>query len=368
MENQAEMSNKQEQVKRNTSTVEQEKIGQIGKTVKPGKIGQVGNTVKPGQIEQVGNTVRPEQVGHNGIAEEPILTLEDVSNDVEDGEKLKTKALKGSQGFRAAVKFYEKQMDIAEQYVVSEMGEYASTILKENEEIFKEIRVQLSLLMRDEDQREYYEDKFQKLQRRKIELLQVIKGNTGDKGSNQISIKPIEIPPFSGSIKKWPTFCELFEVMIIQNKNLSKIQKMQYLKTTVIDEAAQYIANLEITAENFDKAWRILTNQYEDKRAVKNASIEMLMELPALEEGDGIQMKTLNIKIMECIELLKETTANDFILYILSSKLPESTRFDYEKTLANPTEEQNLEEFLKFINNTCKRMENIQRFTNYQNN
>lgn len=181
---------------------------------------------------------------------------EGFSDYIENRDKLKTKALENVQRFNAITKFYEKQLNTVEQYINANMTDYAATILKENEDFFKEIREQLSLMMfitKDATLQEQYEDTFEMLQHRKIQLSRAIKDNTAEKGENVIPIKPIEIPNFSGSIQKWPTFCELFRAMIIENKKLSQIQRMQYLKTTVSGEAAQLIASLEITG-SFEKA------------------------------------------------------------------------------------------------------------------
>lgn len=81
-----------------------------------------------------------------------------------------------------------------------------------------------------------------------------------------LKLKPIEIREFSGDIKAWPTFSQLFSSLII----LCDIQKMQYLKSSVRGDAAKLISNLEITNDNFSLAWQLLNNRYDNKRALCN--------------------------------------------------------------------------------------------------
>ena len=61
--------------------------------------------------------------------------------------------------------------------------------------------------------------------------------------STQASTKlpEIKIPFFSGQYEEWTTFQDIFKRVIDSNKNLSQIEKMQYLKTYVKGEASKTI-------------------------------------------------------------------------------------------------------------------------------
>lgn len=58
--------------------------------------------------------------------------------------------------------------------------------------------------------------------------------------------------------------------MVIDNKSLSKAQRMQMLKTNLVtdSEAELLVKDLTVSDANFDCAWNRLTSRYDDNRVV----------------------------------------------------------------------------------------------------
>lgn len=79
------------------------------------------------------------------------------------------------------------------------------------------------------------------------------------------STPKIDIPTFTGNYNHWPTFYDLFKETIHFNATLSKSQKMQHLKSKVKGEAERLIQHLHISAENYNTAWEILCQRYNNK-------------------------------------------------------------------------------------------------------
>lgn len=90
----------------------------------------------------------------------------------------------------------------------------------------------------------------------------------------------ITVPKFSGEVKKWSEFKNVFKSLVIDEKAYSNVERMIYLKQAVESKAAEVISNFEISAQNFDKAWEKLRNRYENKRAVISSHLEALCKLP----------------------------------------------------------------------------------------
>lgn len=109
---------------------------------------------------------------------------------------------------------------------------------------------------------------------------------------SSLKLKPIQIPKFSGPIKHWPTFCGLFKTMVIDEKSYIDIQRMQFLKTSITGEAAKLVS----TAENFKEAWAILVNRYENKRAIRDSHIEMLLEIPIVTKETSMHLRGIRQK------------------------------------------------------------------------
>jgi len=70
---------------------------------------------------------------------------------------------------------------------------------------------------------------------------------------------------FEGDTYSWLQFRETFEALIVNNTNLSNVQKFHYLIASLSNEAKDLIPNLEITNENILVAWQLVTQRYNNK-------------------------------------------------------------------------------------------------------
>lgn len=68
----------------------------------------------------------------------------------------------------------------------------------------------------------------------------------------------IDIPKFNGSPADWLSFKDLFSSLILANPTLTSVEKLQYLKTSLIGSTSHLLKNTTLTADNFQKAWDAL--------------------------------------------------------------------------------------------------------------
>jgi len=95
-----------------------------------------------------------------------------------------------------------------------------------------------------------------------------------------IKLKPIEIPIFNGSFVDWSAFQDMFKSLVHENEGLTKVQKFHYLKMSVSGEASKIIKNLETTQINYELAWKIITDRYNNKRLLIQSHTKCIYELP----------------------------------------------------------------------------------------
>lgn len=69
-----------------------------------------------------------------------------------------------------------------------------------------------------------------------------------------VKLPTITLPTFNGQYSQWMQFKDAFLSLIDNNPTLSEIQKLQYLRGTLKNEALQFIEGLETTAENYSTA------------------------------------------------------------------------------------------------------------------
>jgi len=65
----------------------------------------------------------------------------------------------------------------------------------------------------------------------------------------------IDLPKFNGTLSNWLSFKDLFTslVSLVSNPALTSVEKLQYLKTSVVGSAAHLLKNTTLTADNFQK-------------------------------------------------------------------------------------------------------------------
>ncbi|XP_055623493.1 uncharacterized protein LOC129766918 [Toxorhynchites rutilus septentrionalis] len=67
----------------------------------------------------------------------------------------------------------------------------------------------------------------------------------------RVKLPELKLPTFSGNLRDWLSFRDTFRNLIIDNSQLSDIDKFTYLRTSLTAEAVQEIGSIELTAANF---------------------------------------------------------------------------------------------------------------------
>lgn len=84
--------------------------------------------------------------------------------------------------------------------------------------------------------------------------------NTGqaNNSTSQIKLPPINLSTFNGSYDQWPNFRDTFKAVIDENQSLSDIKKLYYLRLALKEVAAEIIASITMSADNYEIAWNLL--------------------------------------------------------------------------------------------------------------
>lgn len=87
--------------------------------------------------------------------------------------------------------------------------------------------------------------------------------------SHRVTVLRISLPQFDGDYQSWRPFHDLFLPMIVENSELSSVEKMQYLKSCLSGEASHLISNVPVSNNTFLTAWETLLARYETNRFLK---------------------------------------------------------------------------------------------------
>lgn len=180
----------------------------------------------------------------------------------------------------------------------------------------------------------------------------------------EVKLPQINIKPFKGDPAEWQSFIQLYNTLIIENVNLSDIQRFIYLKSFLRDEALNLIDDLSVTNENFDIALEILQKRYENKLSVVNAHFSSIFDMPSLTKCNASTLRefvmnfTRHWRSLFSMGYSQAVLLEALTIFLLGKKIDFATRkaFESERDLTVlPT----IEEFKEFLEKKCLILENL---------
>lgn len=102
-----------------------------------------------------------------------------------------------------------------------------------------------------------------------------------------IKLAALNIPVFNGRYTDWVSFKDIFTALIHTNNNLTSIQKLFYLRSSLTGDAANCIKNFETTAINYEHAWKTLTTRYQNEKLLIQCHVKDICELNAVKANSS---------------------------------------------------------------------------------
>lgn len=177
----------------------------------------------------------------------------------------------------------------------------------------------------------------------------------------RISI-PTNIPKFSGSILEWPSFKDLFSSVVINNDELTNVQKLQHLKLNISGEAAELLRDVLITDANYDSSWQSLIDHYENERIVVNTHLNRLLNIPPMTKESCSELKSILLTTTQSIRALKNLGRptkhwDDWLVFITVQKLDHMSRKDWEKAVSGSKDLCTFTELEDFLESRVRTLE-----------
>ncbi|XP_072403265.1 uncharacterized protein [Diabrotica undecimpunctata] len=187
--------------------------------------------------------------------------------------------------------------------------------------------------------------------------------SSSESNFSNIRLPQLSLPSFDGSFDQWLFFRDSFTSIRHENSSMSKVQKFHYLRLSLQGKAADKVKSLQLCDANYDIAWKLLKDRFEDKQFLIKNHIKALFDLPTLTKEsyygltsirDGIE-KNLN-----ALEVLQRPTehCDDLIIYLITNKFDNTTKRAWEsRTDARniPT----LQHLLTFLEERCRILSSI---------
>ncbi|KAF0720151.1 Integrase catalytic domain-containing protein, partial [Aphis craccivora] len=83
--------------------------------------------------------------------------------------------------------------------------------------------------------------------------------------NDTVRLPAVPAPEFDGNLQNWSAFRDSFGAIFHNNKSLTDVQKLHYLKSCVTKSAGDVIKSFPTTGDNYQKAYDALLMRYENK-------------------------------------------------------------------------------------------------------
>ncbi|XP_054089198.1 uncharacterized protein LOC128922505 [Zeugodacus cucurbitae] len=162
-----------------------------------------------------------------------------------------------------------------------------------------------------------------------------------------LELEKLKIPAFYGDIKEWANFYNVFQDMVHNNEQLSSSEKMLRLRLSLKGEAARLIQHLQVSTRNYEAAWSLLKQRYDNKRILFTTQWDRILDQPNINSDNAESVRQLLDTTNECLNAIESLgisteEADPFIARIIVRKLDKEGLKLYEQTVKKTREIQQL--------------------------
>ena len=171
------------------------------------------------------------------------------------------------------------------------------------------------------------------------------------------------MPSFSGNIIDWRHYYNIFVKLIHIRTDLTDIQKLHYLHSSLSGEALNVIKSIPITHENYAVAIDVLKNRYDSKLIVSAHHIGNVLGVKSVQPDSRVSISrfideiTANINALNSLNL-HVNTFEMILVQHLTQKLDTQTCRLWKEGLSDERLP-DFNNFIKFLNNRRQVLQNL---------
>ena len=192
--------------------------------------------------------------------------------------------------------------------------------------------------------------------------------DTLEPGRTPVPVEKVKLPklilrPFNGDIAAWTTFWESFESSVNGNKELSNIDKFNYLNSLLTGTAKEAISGLSLTSANYTEAVAMLKKQFGNVERIKAKHMEILMNVEAVHSSRDLKaLRRFHDFVESHMRSLSElgidsATYGGWLSSVLLNKLPADLQLMISRKLTGANLE--LTPFLKLVEEKIEARERV---------
>ncbi|XP_029165401.1 uncharacterized protein LOC114936392 [Nylanderia fulva] len=156
------------------------------------------------------------------------------------------------------------------------------------------------------------------------------------------ALPKIQPPTFAGKYEDWPSFRDLFQSLIGRNQAAKPVEKLHYLKLCVKGDADLLIRNLSTTEDNYEIAWKTLSDYYENKRLLTRNYLNNFLALTKMKSESAAELRRLFHGVKTTVSSLKSIDrpidrTEDLFVHLVVELLDSRSRREWESDISHTT-------------------------------
>lgn len=153
-----------------------------------------------------------------------------------------------------------------------------------------------------------------------------------------VRLPQIQLSSFDGNHEDWAPFYDMFTALIHENKDLTLVQKFQYLRSALKGRALKTIESLETTGRNYEDALEMLNKKYDRKRQVIERHWNALNEIPRVAKESSGSLEELVDSFRQHLRAIENKgqpvkTWSIPIIHLIRSKINGSLMTEWELSI-----------------------------------
>ncbi|XP_062700072.1 uncharacterized protein LOC134284801 [Aedes albopictus] len=172
------------------------------------------------------------------------------------------------------------------------------------------------------------------------------------------------IPTFDGNYAGWPKFKAVFQDLMANSGDTDAI-KLYHLDKALIGDAAGVLDTKILSEGNYNEAWNILEDRFENKRVLVETHIRGLFSLQKMTSESYKELRALLSTVTHHVESLKFLqqqiigVSEHMIVYLVVSALDRATRKSWEGT-QRKGDLPKYDQTISYLKSRCQILENCE--------
>ncbi|XP_038117337.1 uncharacterized protein LOC119769362 [Culex quinquefasciatus] len=146
----------------------------------------------------------------------------------------------------------------------------------------------------------------------------------------------VPLPKFDGTFETWYSFKSMFQNIMARYTNEAPSIKLYHLRDALIGRAAGVIDQEMVNNNDYDAAWALLEELYEDRRAIIERHIENIFAMPKITRDNTAELRKVidvcvkNIEALKKLNLPANGLGEQMVVSLLVSRMDKDMRRAWE--------------------------------------